>query len=73
MQLRPREREVVGWIPGRDKPKSLKLIVVAFYFVLRIMRIILRLACQCQDNGLVKIWLEMDQETCICELSPVNN
>ena len=26
----PREREVVGSIPGRDGPKSLKLVVVAF-------------------------------------------
>ena len=26
----PREREVVGSIPGRDRPKSLKLVVVAF-------------------------------------------
>ena len=26
----PREREVVAWIPGPDRPKSLKLVVVAF-------------------------------------------
>ena len=26
----PREQEVVGSIPGRDRPKSLKLVVVAF-------------------------------------------
>ena len=28
----PHEREVTGSIPGRDRPKSLKLVVVAFPF-----------------------------------------
>ena len=31
----------------------------------------LRLARQCQDNGLVKYWLEIVKETWICELSPL--
>ena len=39
------EREFVGSIPGRDRPKSLKL---------RFIGIALRLARQCQDSGLVK-------------------
>ena len=43
---------------GRDKPKSLKVVVVAFPLALRIMGIALRLARQCQDNGLVKYWLK---------------
>ena len=29
----------------------------------------LQLAHQCQDNGLVQYWLEIVQETWICELS----
>ena len=28
----PRERDVVGSNPGRDRPKSIKLVVVAFPF-----------------------------------------
>ena len=64
------EREIVGSIPGRDRPKSLKLVVVAFppwssglweqYY-------------DWQHNGLVKYWLKLVQETWICELSPSNN
>ena len=49
-----RELEVVGSIPGRDRPKSSKLVVVVTPLALRIMEITLRLARQCQDNGLVK-------------------
>ena len=40
---------------------------------LRIMGLSLRLARQCQDNELVKYWLEIVQETWICKLSPLNN
>ena len=40
---------------------------------IRIMRIAPRLACQSQDNGLVKYWLKVVQETWIGELSPINN
>ena len=59
-------------LPGRDRPKSLKL-VVASPSALRIMGIALRLARQCQDNGLVKYWFKIVKETLICELSPLNN
>ena len=54
----PHEREVVGSIPSDDRPKSLRLVVVAFLLALRIIGIALRLAHQCQDNGLVKYWLK---------------
>ena len=30
LERSPREREVLDSIPGRDRPKSLKLVVVAF-------------------------------------------
>ena len=66
------EREVMGSIPYRDRPKSLKLVVVAFSLGLRIMGIALQLARQCQDNELVKYWLKIVQETWICELSLLN-
>ena len=36
------------------------------------MGIALRQALQCQDNGLVKYWLEIVQETWICELPLLN-
>ena len=49
-----REREVAGSIPRCHRPKSLKLVVVASPLALRITEIALRLARQCQDNGLVK-------------------
>ena len=39
-----REQEVVGSIPGRDGPKSLKLVVVVSPWVLRIMGIAILLA-----------------------------
>ena len=55
----PSEREVEGSIP--DRPKSLKLVVVAPSpppFALRIMGIAILQARQCQDNGLVKYWLK---------------
>ena len=35
--------------------------------------IALRLARQCQDNGLVKYWIKTVQETWIYELSPLNS
>ena len=74
LERQPREREVVGSIPGRDRPKSLKLVVVAFPLALGIMGMALRLASQCQDNGLVKYWFKKNvQETWIFELSPLNN
>ena len=38
-----------------------------------IMDIALRQAIQWQDNGLVKYWIEIAQETWICELSQFNN
>ena len=41
--------------------------------MLRIMGTALQLAHQCQDNGLVKYWLKIVQETWIGELSPLNN
>ena len=50
----PREWEVVSSIPGRDRLKSLKLLVVASPLALRIMGVALWLARQCQDDGLVK-------------------
>ena len=40
-ELPPCEREVVGSIPSRDRPKSLKLVVVAFPLGFRIMGIVL--------------------------------
>ena len=39
----------------------------------KIMGIALRLARQCQDNGLVKYRLRIVLETSICELSTLNN
>ena len=66
-----RELEVVCSIPGRHRPKSSKLVVVAFPLALRTMGIALRLTRQCQDNGLVK--KDVVQDTWICELSPFNN
>ena len=59
----PRKREVVGSIPGRDRPKSLKLVVMASPLALRIMGIALRLVRQSQDNGLAKYWLKIVKET----------
>ena len=41
-----------------DRPKSLKLVVVAFPVAFRIRGIGLRFAHQCRDNGLVKYWLK---------------
>ena len=55
---RSRDREVLGSIPGRDRPKSLKLVVMASPLTLRIMGMALRLALQCLDNGLVNYWLK---------------
>ena len=40
---------------------------------LRITAIALRLVGQCQDNGPVKYWSKLVQETWICELSSLNN
>ena len=52
--------KVVGSIPGRDRPKSLKLVVVASPpWRSMIMEIALGLARQYQDNGLVKCWLRI--------------
>ena len=56
----PREREVVGSIPGQDRPKSLKLVEVALSsppppMALTVIGRPLRLVLQGQDNGLVKI------------------
>ena len=44
-----------GFDPWPGQAKSLKLVVVALPFVLRIMGIALRLSHSCRDNGLVKI------------------
>ena len=54
----PHEREVVGSIPSCDRPKSLKLVVVAFPLGVKEYGNSLRLAHQSQDNGLVKYWLK---------------
>ena len=55
LMVRASAREqVMGSIPGRDRPTSLKLVVVAFPLAFRIMGIALRLARHCQDNSLVK-------------------
>ena len=40
---------------------------------LRVMGTVLQLARQRQDDGMVKYWLKIVQETWICELSPLNN
>ena len=69
----PGERKVLGSIPVHKKPKSLKLVVVAFPLWLRIMGTALRLARQCQDNRLVMYWLKLVQETWICDLLLLNN
>ena len=53
----PREREVVGSIPSRDRPVFKKLMWLS-PLALWIMGIVLRLARQCQDYGLVKYWLK---------------
>ena len=63
----------LGWSQNGVLGNGLKLVVVAFPLALRIMGIELRLARQCQDNGLVKYWLKIVLETWICELSPLNN
>ena len=52
--------------------KGLKQVVVAFPMALRITEVALRQGHQCQNNGLVKYWLDRVQETWICELSPFN-
>ena len=59
----PRAREVEGSIRGRDRPKSLKLVAVAFPLALMIMEMAPRLAHHCQDNGLVKYCIKIVQET----------
>ena len=70
----PREREVMGSILGHDRPKSsIKTGSACSGFPPWIMGLALRHARQCQDNGLVKYWLKVDQETWICELSLLNN
>ena len=55
------KREFVGLVLGHDRPKSLKLVVVASPLALRIIGIALKLARQCQYNGLVKNWLKLDK------------
>ena len=67
--IQPHEREVVGSIPRLDRLKYFKMVEVAFPLGLWIMGIVLQLARQCQDNGLVKYWLKIVKETWICELS----
>ena len=64
---RPRQTKVFqtgssGFTPPPPPPPAL-----------RIMGIALRLAHQWQDNGLFRYWLEVVQETWICELLPLNN
>ena len=69
----PHKWEVMGLIPSRAREKSFKLVHWLSFLALRIMGIVLQLARQCWDNGLVKYWLQIAQETWIYELSPLNN
>ena len=41
--------------------------------MLKIIGIALPLACQCQNNGLVKYWLKNSPGKLICGLSPLND
>ena len=50
------EREVVGSIPGSERPKSVKLVVVDFSFGAQDYSNSTTTGRQCQDNGLVS-WL----------------
>ena len=68
-----RKQEVVGSIPGRDRSKSLKMLAVAFPLGAQDYGNSTTTGLQSQDNGLVKYWLKIVQETWICELSPLNN
>ena len=56
-----------------NKEQSVQLRQLANSMVHRIMGTALRLAHPCLDNGLVKHWLKIFDETWICKLSPLNN
>ena len=58
----PLEWEVVGSIPGLDRPKSLKLVVGGFpSWPLRVIGTALRLD-NGPDNGPVKFWLKKSRK-----------
>ena len=52
----------MGSITGRDKPKSLKLVVVASPLGAQVYGNSTTTGRQCQGNGLVKYWLKIVQE-----------
>ena len=59
----------MGSILGRDTPMSLKLVVVASPFALRIVGIVIRLTRHCQDNGLVNPIQNKPWFACVCSTS----
>ena len=66
-------KSALGFDPRPLQTKVIKSGGSDFPLALRIMRMALRLSRQCQDNIMVKHWLNIVQETWICELSPLNN
>ena len=65
----------MSWFDPRSRPTKVSKTGGSGFLPWRpgLIGIAVRLARQCQDNGLVKYWLKAVQETWICELSPLNN